>query len=162
RDGDSEPRRPGPRYCLKTRRVRPDKNTGVLDRKPAGRNDHGPSVGRQSIRRARRVLQRRHCHFEPARKFYNRCERAIRPMSIRTKDESRRTKVICLRLSSFVLYRAAILQSGKNVFATILLVWPLVALLFGRKYGRLSGGIHGSLGTVPHRYPCITLRMTSL
>jgi hypothetical protein len=50
------------------------------------------------------------------------------------------------------------LQSGKKVLATIFDVCPLVALLDGRKYGRLSGGTHGSAGTLPHGYPDITPR----
>jgi hypothetical protein len=41
------------------------------------------------------------------------------------------------------------------VLATIFDVCPLVALLLGLKYGLLSGGMHGSLGTLPHAYPFI-------
>ena len=53
-------------------------------------------------------------------------------------------------------YLAGVVQAGKNVLATILLVWPLVALLLGLKYGRLVGGTHGSVGRLPHGYPLIT------
>ena len=46
-------------------------------------------------------------------------------------------------------------QSGKKVLASIFDVCPLVALLLGRKYGLLPGGIQGS-PIPPHAYPCIT------
>ena len=39
---------------------------------------------------------------------------------------------------------------------TIFDVCPLVALLLGRKYGRLEGGTHCPAGGVPHGYPDIT------
>jgi hypothetical protein len=38
---------------------------------------------------------------------------------------------------------------GKKVLETIFVTCALVALLFGRKYGRLPGGTHGSLAP-PH------------
>jgi hypothetical protein len=59
-------------------------------------------------------------------------------------------------------YRLGVSQDGKKVLATIFDVCPRVALLLGLKYGRLSGGTHGSLGTVPHGYPDITPRDASL
>jgi hypothetical protein len=54
------------------------------------------------------------------------------------------------------------LQSGKKVLASIFDVCPLVALLFGRMYGRLAGGTHGPAGGDPHGYPLITPRVTNL
>jgi hypothetical protein len=53
------------------------------------------------------------------------------------------------------------LQLGKKVLATIFDVCPRVALLFGRKYGRLPGGTHIPAGGVPHGYPLITLCSTN-
>jgi hypothetical protein len=40
-------------------------------------------------------------------------------------------------------------QLGKKAFAAILLICPRVAVLFGRKYGRLFGAMHGS-PVLPH------------
>ena len=51
-------------------------------------------------------------------------------------------------------YRNGVWQSGKKVFATILLACPLVTLLNGRKYGLYSVS-HGS-PTPPQSYPLIT------
>lgn len=46
-------------------------------------------------------------------------------------------------------------QLGKNAPDAILDVCLLVALLPGRKYARLAGGMHGS-PSPPHGYPVIT------
>ena len=62
----------------------------------------------------------------------------------------------------YLLAALGVTQAGKKVLATILLVWPLVALLLGRKYGLFSGGTHGSVGTLLHGYPLITPREASL
>ena len=51
------------------------------------------------------------------------------------------------------------LQVGKKALDTIFAVCPLVALLKGRKYGRFSGGLHGSAGMVPHGYPPMKPRL---
>ncbi len=51
----------------------------------------------------------------------------------------------------------AVWQLGKKAAAAILLIWPRVALLFGRKYGRSSGATHGS-PTPPQGYPPMTPR----
>ena len=55
-------------------------------------------------------------------------------------------------------YLNGVWQLGKKVLATIFEVCPRVALLFGLKYGRLAGGLHGSPAP-PHGYPPVTACM---